>query len=81
VVDKTTDIENNKQKLTATKPVVTRSQSVTEQCPARLGRIDTARRSASLVGRPVSSDKQFRDNILHLLTSRLQERQDNRQDI
>ena len=86
VADKTTDIENNKQGITDTRPVVTRSQSVTEQCPARLGRIDTARRSASLVGRPVSSDrynsdKQFRDNILHLLTTRLQERQDNRQDI
>jgi len=104
--DKTTDIGNSNQgfkhcyEVTDTRPVLNRSHSVTEQCPGRLSRLDSARRSASMVGRTVSSDRnnsdrynsdrynsdrynsdrQFRDNILHLLTTRLQEKQDNRQD-
>ena len=94
--DKTTDIGNNNQGFKhyyevtdTTRPVLNRSHSVTEQCPARLSRLDTARRSASMVGRTVSSDRynsdrynsdrQCRDNILHLLASRLHERQDGRQ--
>jgi hypothetical protein len=67
------------------RPVLNRSVSVTEPCAGRLSRLDLSRRSVSLAEKQMalrkvtinsdirsSSDRMCRDNILQLLSDRLQ---------
>ena len=72
-------------KIFSTRPSLNRSHSVSDPCPGRLSRLDQTRRSVSLAERQMalskvtlnsdsrsSSDRICRDNILQLLSDRLQ---------